>query len=70
VAPGGISTANTTVAFTPLINATAMPEAAAARRGEPRVDPRTSGTSTHGKKTVPNIATEESAYVTTMGATV
>ena len=68
MAPTG-RVASTTVELTPPISATAIPEAQAARRGEPPEAPRTRGTRTHGRRTTASSEAELADHVTTMGAT-
>jgi hypothetical protein len=50
------------------MRATATPERAAARRGDPTREPVTNGTSTQGRKTTASKETEVVVQVKTMGA--
>jgi hypothetical protein len=52
------STAAVAAAFTPPTQATASPDSAAARRGDPVRAPVTSGTSTHGASAIGSTSTE------------
>jgi hypothetical protein len=61
-------TAKTTAAFEPPINATATPERAAARRGEPSREPTTKGRITQGSNTTAKSATDVVTQVKTIGA--
>jgi hypothetical protein len=49
------------------MRATATPERAAARRGEPSREPATKGRSTQGRRTTANSWTEVVVQVMTMG---
>ena len=65
IAPSG-STADVAAALTPPTAATASAESAAARTGDPRREPSTSGTSTHGASAMGHASIEMGPRVVRM----